>query len=234
MIGLLLFALAGCAGGLKQALPGVMAQTAPPTIDQSRVGPEQGASVVAGTTRYEVKNAAPVVVATGAVMPQQPVTMVVEDAGIKPAAAVLTLPPSRIQSGAAPPAKAPAKVAAAPSPVIEARSKTDAPLSAARALEPPLDVASLKARLRDTSAIGVFTKLALKNQVDDLLTKFRAHHRSGQKASVASLRQLYDMLVLKVLALVQDTDPSLARTILASREAIWGILADPEKFDSVT
>lgn len=233
MIGLLLFALAGCAGESKQALPSVMAQTAPPTIEQSRVGPEQGASVVAETTRYEVKNASPVAVATAPVMPQQPVTTVVEDAGIKPAAAVLTVPPSRMQSGAAPPAKAPAKLAAAPSPVIEARSKTDAPPSA-RALEPPLDVASLKARLRDTSAIGVFTKLALKNQVDDLLTKFRAHHQSGQKAGVASLRQPYDMLVFKVLALVQDTDPSLARTILASREAIWGILADPEKFNSVT
>ena len=40
------------------------------------------------------------------------------------------------------------------------------------------------------------------------------------------------MLVLKVLALVQDSDPPLARTISGSREAIWGILADPEKFKS--
>jgi hypothetical protein len=42
------------------------------------------------------------------------------------------------------------------------------------------------------------------------------------------------MLVLKVLSLVQDGDPSLARTISGSREAIWAILADPEKFNSVT
>lgn len=100
--------------------------------------------------------------------------------------------------------------------------------------EPPLDVAALKARLRDTDAIGVFTKLALKNQVDDLLKQFRAHYLSGQKTSVAALRQPYDMLVLKVLALIQDGDPSLARTILGSREAIWGILVDPEKFGSVS
>jgi hypothetical protein len=100
--------------------------------------------------------------------------------------------------------------------------------------EPPLDVAALKARLRDTDAIGVFTKLALKNQVDDLLKRFRAHYLNGQKTSVAALRQPYDMLVLKVLALVQDSDPSLARTIAGSREAIWGILADPNKFKSVS
>ena len=80
----------------------------------------------------------------------------------------------------------------------------------------------------------MFTKLALKNQVDDLLQQFRAHYQSGQKTSVASLRQPYNMLVLKVLALIQDSDPSLARTISGSREAIWGILADPEKFSSAT
>ena len=95
-------------------------------------------------------------------------------------------------------------------------------------------MAALKARLRDTDAIGVFTKLALKNQVDDLLEQFRALHQGGQKTGVASLRQPYDMLVLKVLAVVQDGDPSLARTIAGSREAIWEILADPQKFNAAT
>ena len=107
-------------------------------------------------------------------------------------------------------------------------------VSAAKKVEPPLDVAALKTRLRDTQAIGVFTKLALKNQMDDLLEQFREYHQSGQKTGAASLRQPYDMLVLKVLSLVQDGDPSLARTISGSREAIWGILADRDKFNSVT
>jgi hypothetical protein len=35
-----------------------------------------------------------------------------------------------------------------------------------------------------------------------------------------------------VLSLLQDSDPSLARDIVASRSAIWGILADPKKFSS--
>ena len=97
-----------------------------------------------------------------------------------------------------------------------------------------LDVASLKARLRDTDAIGVFTKLALKNQVDDLLKQFRTQYQSAPNPDVTALRQPYNMLVLKVLALVQDSDPSLARTISNSREAIWGILADRDKFNSAT
>jgi hypothetical protein len=123
---------------------------------------------------------------------------------------------------------------AQPAPRAKAPAKISASLPAvARKLEPPLDVAALKARLRDTNAIGIFTKLALKNQVDDLLERFRAHYGSGQKTSVAALRQPYDMLLLKVLALLQDSDPSLARTISGSREAIWGILADPDKFNAV-
>ena len=98
--------------------------------------------------------------------------------------------------------------------------------------DPALDVVTLAARLRDTQAIGVFTRLALKKQADDLLDRFRAHHQGGQKADVASLRQRYDMLVLKVLAVVQDGDPPLARAVAGSCEAIWGILADPGNFHS--
>jgi hypothetical protein len=102
---------------------------------------------------------------------------------------------------------------------------------APRPSAPPLDLAALEARLRDTKAIGVFTKLSLKNQVDDLLDKFRAYYKRQAQTTLAELRRPYDMLLLKVLSLLQDSDPPLARDIVASREAIWGILADPQKFN---
>lgn len=121
-----------------------------------------------------------------------------------------------------------------PAATVAQVPKTVAPAPVVGTLEPPLDMAALKLRLRDTNAIGVFTKLALKNQVDDLLQQFRSHYLSGQQTGVAKLRQPYDLLVLKVLALVQDGDPLLARTISGSREAIWIILADPEQFKLVT
>jgi hypothetical protein len=98
---------------------------------------------------------------------------------------------------------------------------------------PTLDVAGLTERLRGTSAIGVFTKLALKNQMDDLLQQFRAQHQGGGANGVKTLRQPYDMLVLKVLAVLQDGDPPLAQMISGSREAIWEILADPVKFNAL-
>lgn len=76
----------------------------------------------------------------------------------------------------------------------------------------------------------MFTKLSLKNQVDDLLSQFRAFHNRKSATSLSELRQRYDLLLLKVLSLLQDGDPPLASAISSSREAIWGILSDPQKF----
>jgi hypothetical protein len=78
------------------------------------------------------------------------------------------------------------------------------------------------------------TKLSLKNQVDDLVDQFRAYYEGRTKASLAELRRPYELLLMKVLTLLQDGDPSLARAVNASREAIWGILSDREKFSRLT
>ena len=79
----------------------------------------------------------------------------------------------------------------------------------------------------------MLSKIALKNQVDDLLAQFRAFYQGKVKTTLAELRRPYDLLVLKVLSLLQDSDPELASAIVASREAIWGILADPKKFATI-
>ncbi len=113
-------------------------------------------------------------------------------------------------------------------------AKVIAPQAATAAPVPPsLDVASLKTRLRDTKAIGIFSKLALKNQMDDVLEQFRSAYRDGHKTAPLTLRQPYDLLVMKVLALLQDGDPELARSVAGSREAIWMILASAEQFRTV-
>jgi hypothetical protein len=94
----------------------------------------------------------------------------------------------------------------------------------------PLDLAGLEKRLRDTKASGVFTKLALKNQVDDLLEQFKSFHEGRGGATLAELRERYNLLMLKVLSLLQRDDPRLARDLSASRDALWTILTDPVKF----
>lgn len=146
---------------------------------------------------------------------------------------------------AAPAAKAPAspaapvatakKEAVKPAPgVAAAKPAAPAPtVAAAKPAAPPLDLKLLETRLKETPAIGVFTKLTLKNQVDDLLNQFRAYYKGVLKTTLAELRRPYELLLLKVLSLLQDTDPPLARAIVASREAIWGVLSDPAKFSTL-
>ena len=93
-----------------------------------------------------------------------------------------------------------------------------------------LDLAGLQKRLRDTKAIGMFAKLSLKNEVDDLMDQFREFHLGRGESTVDELRERYNLLMLKVLSLLQRHDPRLARDLSASREAIWTVLTDPVAF----
>ena len=132
-----------------------------------------------------------------------------------------------------PPAPAPVPAPAGAAPPPAPRTEGAPPVAAKPPAPPALDLAALEKRLRATNAIGIFTKLSLKNQVDDLVAQFRAFHQ-GAPVAVAKLREEYDLLLLKVLSVLQDGDPELARDIGASREAIWGLLLDPVKFKKVT
>ena len=127
--------------------------------------------------------------------------------------------------------KAPATVASSPAPGAQPpRKEPPAPALVKPEAPPPLDLKSLETRLKETKAIGVFTKLTLKNQIDDLLDQFRAFYQGRLKISLTELRRSYDLLVLKVLALLQDVDPPLAGAIAASRESIWRVLSNPATF----
>ena len=80
-----------------------------------------------------------------------------------------------------------------------------------------------------TKAIGVLTKLSLKNQIDDLLHEFKLFHQ-GRGPALGTLRERYELLLLKVLSLLQNDDARLASDVSASREGIWGVLVDPAQF----
>ncbi len=124
--------------------------------------------------------------------------------------------------------------AAAPPKTAPKSAAEQAPGPAAEHPPAPLDLTSLERRLRDTKAIGVFTKLSLKNQVDALLEQVKLFHRGQAQLTLAELKERFDLLLLKVLSLLQAGDPPLARDVAASREALWGILQDPVKFAAVT
>lgn len=146
------------------------------------------------------------------------------------------------QTGPAPArSRAPNPAAAAPrapaaSPILAASAAVTASSPPAKppvAAAPTLDLKSLEQRLRDTDAIGLFTKLSLKNQVDDLLAQFKAFHQGQSRNTLEQLRQKYELLLMKVVTLLQDGDPALASAVLSSREAIWGILIDPKRLAAI-
>ena len=163
--------------------------------------------------------AQPPVVATQAA-PTQPVAT--------PAAPTTTPPAPRPGGTRVTPARPPAapRVAAprppATPPVVAAPAAPAAPLT--------LDLNALEAQLRATKAIGLFTKMSLKNKVDELMQQFREHYQGKTTRTMTDLRRSYDLLIMKVLSLLQDDDQPLASAIVASREAIWGLLSDQNKF----
>ncbi|MBM3372447.1 MAG: hypothetical protein FJY44_01100 [Betaproteobacteria bacterium] len=155
-----------------------------------------------------------------------------------PAAESASMPAPLTEIAAAKPTTQP-KTADRPDAKAEARIETRA--EAKPAPKPPavqaaakpaatLDLDTLEQRLRNTAAIGGFTKLALKNQVDDLLDRFRDHYAGRGNATLPQLRQTYEQLIQRVHGLLRDGDPPLATAILQSREAIWAVLTDPVKF----
>ena len=214
---------AGCAGtnGMDRApqkepaKPGVAQEGAPAPEPQQPAAKEGRARA-----KPAPPPAAPPVTAStsqGVVNAEAPV------AKPEPPTAKPQAPVAKLEAPAAKPA---AKAPAPPAPKTESAAPP-APKA------PPLDLAALEKRLKETNAIGVFTKLTLKNQVDALLEKFRAYYQGRIKTTLDQLRQPYDQLLMKVLSLLQDTDPPLARDIVQSREAIWGILTDPKKFSEL-
>ena len=127
-------------------------------------------------------------------------------------------PQAAIKKGAPPVTKTPAPIAQAPKPTVPPSASVT------------LDLNGLKKQLKETKAIGLFTKIALKNQVDDLLDQFRKYYQGKSKIDMMELRRSYNLLLMKVLSLVQNKDQKLASAIVSSREAIWGLLSDPKKF----
>jgi len=213
----LVLMLASC-GAVKHAPPGEYPQTG-----SAQAGPAAGTPVAPAVTPLSPPSPPPPTVAT-----QGPIAAVAS--AERPTAPSMPAPASQAAAKAGAPAtKAPTKVPAALAPAAQ-QPKKDVIAQATQKAAPPLDLTSLETRLKETEAIGVMTKIALKNQVDDLLDQFRAFYAGKLKTTLAELRRPYDLLVLKVLSLLQDSDPSLAAAIVASREAIWGILSDPVKF----
>ena len=226
---------AGCAGVKQKPAEEVVSSAAPAMPAVSAPASQPPVASLPETVTAPATPVAPAVPVAREQAVPPPVVEPVPPAPRTAPAPRVVVPKTPVATTKAPPVSASTPTpATTPAPAPTAAPRVVSKATQAPATSPPaaapLDFASLGTRLRQTKAIGTLTKLSLKNQVDDLLGKFRAYHKRQGTATLPELRRSYDMLLLKVLSLLQDSDPPLARDIVQSRAAIWGILADPRKF----
>ncbi|MGH8615094.1 MAG: hypothetical protein ACREYF_24495 [Gammaproteobacteria bacterium] len=118
------------------------------------------------------------------------------------------------------PAPTPAPTAAPAAPA--AKEPVAAPAPNAKRF----DLDMLTERLKQTSAIGVFTKLAINADATDLIDAVKKYRKLAiLQAKLAEIRSRFDGLVMKILALLED-DLQLARDIYVAREQIWSSLLE--------
>ena len=226
--------------------PGTVTSSAPssappPTVPSATVASAPAAAPSSGPAQAPPASVPPEAAAPAAAVTPAAVPQAAPTGAPATGSAPATSSPTRNPSGptatkASPPSPAaptrtpPAASAAVPASAATAASQSSPGSGTATST---LDLNALEQRLRDTHAIGLFTKLSLKNQVDDLLAQFKAFHQGRSVVTLAQLRQKYEQLLLKVVSLLQDNDPSLASAVSSSREAIWGILTDPKTFANI-
>lgn len=84
-----------------------------------------------------------------------------------------------------------------------------------------INLETLTERLKETPAIGVFTKLAIHSDIIDLKDEIKTYKRkSVLQSKIESVRAKFDGLLMKIIALL-EADPDLSRDLYTARESIW-------------
>jgi len=93
-----------------------------------------------------------------------------------------------------------------------------------------VDLDDLARRIADSKAVGLLTKLSLKREIDALERDLKSFHDGAVKSTLDQLHERYDLLVHKLMSLLQEKDPKLARDVSGARDPLWTKLADPNEF----
>jgi hypothetical protein len=91
-------------------------------------------------------------------------------------------------------------------------------------------VNELLQRFSDSKAVGVFTKLSIKNNITHLNQSFGTYHQGKRPPTIEELRESYDLMVQEIMVLIQNKDPVLARDLYETRLLLWSYLVEPDKY----
>ena len=92
-----------------------------------------------------------------------------------------------------------------------------------------LELESLERRIRESSSLGLFDKLSIKSEVDELIHAISNYHQGKRDVTLNALRVRFEELLSRVTKLLKN-DVALRRDLASSREALWKMLLDPVRF----
>ena len=93
-----------------------------------------------------------------------------------------------------------------------------------------IDLQILGDMLADTRAIGLFTKLSLKNDIEKVLRRLNRFHDGKSKFTLEQIEEQYDLLLMKIAIHLQDNDLALHHHLCNAWLVIWEDLRDYDRF----
>ncbi len=93
-----------------------------------------------------------------------------------------------------------------------------------------VDLQLLGDMLADTRAIGLFTKLSLKKDIEKVLSRLSKFHDGKSKFTLEQLEEQYDLLLMKIAIHLQDNDLTLHTHLCNAWLVIWEDLRDFDRF----
>jgi hypothetical protein len=93
-----------------------------------------------------------------------------------------------------------------------------------------VDLQILANMLAKTKAIGMFTKLGLKKDIEKVLLRLERFHNGNSKFTLEQLEEQYNLLLMKIAIHLQDNDLALHHHLCNAWLTIWEDLRDFDSF----
>ncbi len=91
------------------------------------------------------------------------------------------------------------------------------------------DLGALETKIRDTDAIGLFSKISLRYEIWSLIDEMARLHEGKSTVRLDKQKQNFERLIDSAVVMLRQGDISLAEEVEGSRDAFWQILKSPEK-----
>ena len=93
-----------------------------------------------------------------------------------------------------------------------------------------VDLQILGDMLAETRAVGIFTKLSLKKDIEKVLLRLKKFHNGKSKFSLEQLEEQYNLLLMKIAIHLQEDDLALHTHLCNAWLVIWEDLRDYDRF----